>query len=743
MGAARDTRRYLSTPEEWAALARRCREAGLIGLDSEYHGVGKNESCVGRARIHVWSVAIRTERMDPRGYHRCAGWLLPAAALRHPDLVAVLEDPGVTKAVHNQGVDIHAFANHGITIRGALNTLGYVRWKRPDLINSAGRFRLKALMSTLLGREPVCNFADVVADTRVVATVKTGTTKTTVCECGEPGCRKRKGAHAKLLRVDEWQKTVERTEEFDWDLTDIVPGHPKWELLKAYAIEDAVAALQVMEVVEVEPDPAPHPTGRRGEFCQGVEDAFTAMEAVGFHRDLEFCTTRAAEADGLEEKELEWLFRWYVANSAVYGPHSRRLGGSGKGAKTAGVDAIWSSPVKLLKLFDDMGFPRAPIWKKGRVKPGEVKLDEVALDWIGKNEPGATKLVEHIIHLKRIRSGRKYLVKLRDHPGDLVHIIAGPAGDEDERAGAVTGRASIKGPLEAQQLPQVEEKDLFGVRKAIVARDGEIILTGDYSSLELGVQAEWCKRLFDDDQLLRAYADQAPPKKIDLHSNTARGVFGTWLKWTVPPGLPYAGKTADCIPVEEFKAHPFGEKLRGMTKTLRYGLAYGKSDFSTLVGANGEMIGPDLSRRMVEAFMEAEPYQRRWFRWVEAFVRKHHGIYSLGGRWCDLSSEMSGEEWQHRRAFRRAYNFPMQATGADIIGDAMVRVTRCPELARLGYRLCLQIHDELVLRGPVENLEQARELLVKHMVSATANGVELLVRLQVNTGSGRNYWEAK
>jgi DNA polymerase I-like protein with 3'-5' exonuclease and polymerase domains len=135
---------------------------------------------------------------------------------------------------------------------------------------------------------------------------------------------------------------------------------------------------------------------------------------------------------------------------------------------------------------------------------------------------------------------------------------------------------------------------------------------------------------------------------------------------------------------------------------------------------------------------------RRWFRWVEQYVRKHHGIYSLGGRWCDLAPEMeSGEEWMQKRAFRRGYNFPFQATGAEIIGDAMVRVMRDEEFRELGYRVCLQVHDELVCRGPIENLQRAEELLRLHMTSATANGTPLLFPIAVSSGSGANYWEAK
>ena len=198
----------------------------------------------------------------------------------------------------------------------------------------------------------------------------------------------------------------------------------------------------------------------------------------------------------------------------------------------------------------------------------------------------------------------------------------------------------------------------------------------------------------------------------------------------------YAGETVDAIPVAEFKSHPFGKICRDLVKTIWYGMAYGKGayGFSTLIGADGKPIGEEVAGQMVDALLSAVPGMRRWFAWVEAFVREHHGIYSLGGRWCDLSLEMAGDEWNHRRAFRRAYNFPCQSTGADIISDAMVRISRCPLLRALNYRMCLQVHDELVLRGPLADVDEAMTLVCNHMTSATANGVPLLFPIQVSAG---------
>lgn len=481
---------YLHTPKQWNQLAALCRQKKVIGVDTEFYNVDPaKQSTVGRARIHVWSIAVRTGKLDPRGYTRCRGWMLPAAALDYGPLREVLEDPSIAKELHNQSVDDHSFKNHGITLRNARDTLNYVKWKRPELINLPGRFKLKNLMWALLRKRPVCTFKELVSDVRTIqiAYEKERTVKG-CCTCGVEGCNKRKPTVAMgpggIPKVtphvrDKWKEPYtayrSKQEKFKHQLQDIVPGHARWELLIKYAIEDAVCALQVAEIADEAPDPAPFPyldTGERPCYSQAVVDSVIAMEEVGFPRDLQFCTEQAKKAADDEEKVLDWLHRWYVLNSRVMGPHGRALKTkttkAGKISVTSGTDGIWSSVKKKLKLFDHKKYPRSPIWQKGKVKEGKPKLDITAMTWIKDNHPPAAPLIEKLLLLGRIRNGKKYLVKLRD-ADDIVYPICGGAGDEDERSGAVTGRLGIKGELEAQQLPKPGEKDLYNVRCAIIA----------------------------------------------------------------------------------------------------------------------------------------------------------------------------------------------------------------------------------------------------------------------------------
>jgi DNA polymerase I-like protein with 3'-5' exonuclease and polymerase domains len=276
------------------------------------------------------------------------------------------------------------------------------------------------------------------------------------------------------------------------------------------------------------------------------------------------------------------------------------------------------------------------------------------------------------------------------------------------------------------------------------------LLVADYTALEVVILADLCKRLFGDTQL---EALTAPG--TDIHSHNARLVFGEYLHWIVPSpsgesstaGYPFAGQRVDAIPEAEFAEHPYGKELRRLIKTVWYGLQYGKGayGFASLPGADGEEIGEETAQAMLDGIRAMVPGPFSWQEWAREYVDEHRGIYSLGGRWCDLSAETeeAAPEWLRRRAYRRAYNFPMQATGAEIISDAMVRLAASPAWHATGFRVCLQVHDELVARGPLDRVDEAGRILRECMESATANGTRLLVPLRATCGHGPNYYEAK
>lgn len=436
---------YLDTPEQWADLAGRLRRARLFGVDSEFWGTDlRKESTVGTARIHVWSVAIRRQRRFPRGFHDCYGFVLPAVALEHPDIIAVLQDPAVRKAAHNASVDIHAFANRGVHLAGIVNTLPLARWTWPGL----GVFDLKTLMQVKLGRAPVCEYLDVVRDEREITVIKERTRKITVCSCAVPGCRLRKG-HTKSKETLTETVSKLKIERFDIPLYEIVPGHKRFALLVEYAAEDAIAAVQVLELAQLEPEPAAFPAEfgpARPRYSQSAEDSIVAMERVGIPIDVPWAAETIARARADEAAQLDAM---------------RQLLPEGCSDKT------WSSPQQLIAMFERLGFPRSPVWAKGQLKAGAPpKVDSAALQWIADHHKPASGLVRELLRLKRIRAQIKYLARM-DCP--IVYPVTGPLSDGDSRVGAVTGRLAIKGKLASQQLPSREEADLYHIRRGIIA----------------------------------------------------------------------------------------------------------------------------------------------------------------------------------------------------------------------------------------------------------------------------------
>ncbi len=445
------------------------------------------------------------------------------------------------------------------------------------------------------------------------------------------------------------------------------------------------------------------------------------MEKNGFAIDVEFCSAQAATATGDEQRSLSRLGLWLAERGIPPLP---------------GADAIWSSPKQLSALLHDhLRYPPSPIWKKGRVKlhKGERKCDETALNWIrSRIEPQHRWGIDELIRLRRIRGCLKYLTKLPTFiaPDGLVHPVCGPAGDDDDRSGTLTGRIGAKNP-EVMQIPQNKAKDWYRIRRAFIAPPGHVLVGGDYASLEVVVMAHLLQVLFKDSQL----AEMVDPSAPNIHSYNARRVF-QFLGWKVD------GKPVGDFAYEDFESHEQCKRLRQMIKEIWFGLAYGKGAFgfaTSLRDENDEPIGEQRAQELVDALLNSVPGIRRFHAWVWDFINRYKGIVGIGGRWCDLKELIDGDEWQKKRAHRIAQNFPMQEGGAAIVGAAMVALHKDEGLRSKGLRLERQIHDELGFRVPRENAEGVVADIERHMVTA----FPLTVPLRAKMGIGANWEELK
>lgn len=262
-----------------------------------------------------------------------------------------------------------------------------------------------------------------------------------------------------------------------------------------------------------------------------------------------------------------------------------------------------------------------------------------------------------------------------------------------------TGRLSSSEP----NLQNIPVRGPWGgrIRGCFIAPPGSLILSADYSQIELRVLAHMCQ----DASLLEAFASGA-----DVHTGTAAKLFG----------VPESGVS---------------QEMRRVAKSVNFGVIYGQSAFG-LAGGLG------ISRAQADKFIK--DYFAR-YPGVNAFIAhcietatKEGYTETLGGRKRPMPELQSKDRNTKNFGERLAINTPIQGSAADIIKLAMINVQRALDAHELKTKMLLQVHDELVFEVPEGELEQASEIIKKDMEGAFPLSVPLTVQL----GSGPSWAEA-
>jgi DNA polymerase I len=338
-------------------------------------------------------------------------------------------------------------------------------------------------------------------------------------------------------------------------------------------------------------------------------------------------------------------------------------------------------------LFEEMGIP-APF------KQAKGKAISTAADVL------ETLAVEHAIARKIL--DYRQLTKLKgtyvDALPELIRPDTGRLHTSFNQTGAATGRLSSSNP----NLQNIPIKTELGreIRAAFVPREGWQLVVADYSQIELRLLAH----MSGDPVLVSAFRNGE-----DIHTRTAAEVMG------VPPML-------------------VSKEARNNAKAVNFGIVYGISSFG--LAAN---LG--ISRK------EADTYIRAYFeryagvkRYIEETIAKTRetGIArTLFGRERPIPDMNSRNPSSRGFAERTAVNSPIQGSAADLIKIAMIRIDKA--LKGMQSKLLLQVHDELVLEAPPEELEAVKTLVKKEMESVC----ELQVPLVAEVGSGNNWRDAK
>jgi DNA polymerase-1 len=354
--------------------------------------------------------------------------------------------------------------------------------------------------------------------------------------------------------------------------------------------------------------------------------------------------------------------------------------------EAAGQPFNLNSPKQLGEIL--FGKLQLPVVKK--TASGGPSTDEEVLEKLAEDYPLPKLLLEY-------RGAAKLKSTYTDKLPRMVNAHTGRVHTSYSQATAVTGRLSSTDP-NLQNIP-VRTHEGRRIREAFIAPAGSLIVSADYSQIELRIMAH----LSRDESLLRAFA-----LGLDVHRATASEVFG--------------------VPVEEVSA-----EQRRYAKTINFGLIYGMSAFG-LAAQLG--IEREAAKNWIERYFARYPGVARYMNDTRAQAKAQGYVETVLGRRLWLPEINSPNGPRRGAAERQAINAPLQGTAADIVKLAMVAVQGWLETERLGARLIMQVHDELVLEVPAGELERVRAELPGLMGGA----LELAVPLLVEVGAGPN-WE--
>ncbi|XP_068668376.1 DNA polymerase I A, chloroplastic/mitochondrial-like [Aristolochia californica] len=293
-----------------------------------------------------------------------------------------------------------------------------------------------------------------------------------------------------------------------------------------------------------------------------------------------------------------------------------------------------------------------------------------------------------------------------------------------------TGRLSARRP-NLQNQPALE-KDRYKIRKAFVAAPGNSLIVADYGQLELRILAH----LANCKSMLEAFKAGG-----DFHSRTAMNMYPhireavekkrVLLEWYPQPGeeKPPVPLLKDAFASERRKA-----------KMLNFSIAYGK----TPVGLSRDWkVSVKEAKKTVDLWYRERQEVLRWQEERKKEAEAKQCVHTLLGRARRFPSMTHASNPQKGHIERAAINTPVQGSAADVAMCAMLEISKNARLKELGWRLLLQVHDEVILEGPSESAEIAKAIVVECM-SKPFNGTNFLkVDLAVDAKCAQNWYAAK
>jgi DNA polymerase-1 len=437
----------------------------------------------------------------------------------------------------------------------------------------------------------------------------------------------------------------------------------------SYASQEALLVERLVPILQVELDEA----GQTSLF-QDVElplvPVLAEMERVGIAVDLPY----------LAELSVELQARIANLEAEIY--------------SHVGHEFNINSTQRLSDvLFGELHLEVNKRKRRSKTKTGHISTGVDVLEELRGTHPIIELILEH-----------RQLQKLTGTYVDALQLLVDPntgrVHTSFNQTGAATGRLSSSDP-NLQNIP-IRTDTGKRVRRAFIAREGSVLLSADYSQIELRVLAH----MANDPTLLEAFE-----KNEDPHAVTAAEVLG----------IPFEKVTSDD---------------RRVAKMVNYGVLYGMSDYG-------------LAERTGLPSADASAFIQRYFQrfgTVKAFqdgvisgAEDHNYVETLLGRRRYLPEVNSHLFAVRQAAIRQIINAPIQGSASDIVKIAMIRVAKFLEREAPEVRMLLQVHDELLFEGPEADLVRIAPELCEIMVGA----LEMKARLHVDLKIGLNWEDMK
>jgi len=323
-----------------------------------------------------------------------------------------------------------------------------------------------------------------------------------------------------------------------------------------------------------------------------------------------------------------------------------------------------------------------------RIKSG-YSTDASALEGL----KGIHPIIEPLLEYRQLSKLKSTYI---DALPALINYKTGRVHTSFNQTGTTTGRLSSSDP----NLQNIPIRGELGrqVRQAFIAGDDWLLLSADYSQIDLRAMAH----LSQDPHLIAAFE-----RDEDIHNATASQVFG----------VPASEVTPD---------------MRRVAKTVNFGVIYGMSEYGL---EQATELSREEASRFISTYFERYPGVKEYLETTKRLVRERGYVETVLGRRRYIPEVHSPNGQVRAAAERMAINMPVQGTSADIIKLAMINLHQEMERRGLRSKMTLQVHDELLFEVPPEELGEMRALVAEVMPQA----MKLSVPLKVEVKAGKNW----